>query len=275
MAWYGQINRTLWEIERELEKKPDSFKLRRELLRCHFLQRYEFDKAFRVARDDRSFLFLHDGPSPVCLLLHGAQGTPAEMREMGNFLYSRGYTVYCPRFPRVDFKDRLVSWQSWATSAEGALAMAQRYSREAFVVGLSLGATLGMILAGRHKFRGAVFLAPAVYPRYQPKDLAYLVVHRLAPDLFFRFAGWNGEVLKAMEYLRRNPPKILMPALALQAKDDIRLSLRGLKFVRRYLLHPQSQVTILPRGSHALTRGVAKGEVFQRAHRFLETIRPG
>ena len=115
MTWHGQINRTIWEIENRLRKNPRDFGLRKELLRTHFLQRYEYDRTFHVPRDDRSFLFLQDNRASAFLLLHGAHGTPAEMRDLGNFLYSKGYTVYCPRFSRYDAKNRLVSWESWVT----------------------------------------------------------------------------------------------------------------------------------------------------------------
>jgi esterase/lipase len=85
-------------------------------------------------------------------------------------------------------------------------------------------------------------------------------------------AGWNGEVLKAMDFTKRTTKKIAVPVLALQASDDNRLSNRGLKFIRRHAGHPQSEIKILPRGSHILTRGEAKGEVFSRIQSFLDTL---
>jgi esterase/lipase len=92
------------------------------------------------------------------------------------------------------------------------------------------------------------------------------------PTLFYRLAGWNGEVLKAMDYTRKTTKTISVPVLALQAIDDNRLSNRGLKFIRRHAEHPQSEVKILPAGSHILTRGEAKTEVFNRVHAFLEAL---
>jgi len=142
MNWHGQINRTIWEIQEFVRKKPEDRRMRRELLRAHFLQHFEFDRAFHVPRDDRSFLFLHEKQTPACLLLHGARGTPAEMRELGNFLYSKDFTVFCPRFSRTDTKDRMVSWESWVTQAQTALETVLAYSRDTYVIGLSLGGTM-------------------------------------------------------------------------------------------------------------------------------------
>jgi carboxylesterase len=271
MSWHGQINRTIWEIQERIGKKPENPRYRRELLRAHFLQHFEFDRAFHVPRDDRSFLFLHDEPSPTCLLLHGAKGTPAEMRELGNFLYSRKFSVYCPRFSRTDTKGRMVSWESWVTSAENALTTVKAFTDDVIVIGLSLGGTIAMILSNLHDVKAIVLLAPALYPRMGLKTRFYELGRVATPTLFYRLAGWSGEVLKAMDYAKRTSKKISSPVLALQAGDDKRLSTRGLKFIRRHAEHPQSEIKILPFGSHVLTRGEAKGEVFNRIHSFLSS----
>lgn len=268
--WYGQINRTIWEIRQMLEKKPKSFRLRKELLRTHFLQRSEYDRSFHVPRDDRSFLFLQEGPASICLLFHGAQGTPAEMRELGGYLYSRGFTVYCPRFNRVDMKDRMVSWESWVTDARTSLEVVKEYSPNVHVIGLSLGATLAIMLAEEHRTSTLVLLSPALYQKYKLKERFYAIGRKLLPTLFFRLAGWHGKVLKAMERVRNAPREIKQPVLALQALDDVRLSTKGLKWIRTCATHPQSEVVLLPRGSHTLTRGSAKEEVFQRISAFLQ-----
>ena len=270
MSWHGQINRTIWEIQKKVADKPDHPRYRRELLRAHFLQHFEFDKAYHVPRDDRSFLFLQDNEAPACLLIHGAQGTPAEMRELGNFLYSQGYTVYCPRFSRTDTKDRMVSWESWVTQAETALDTVCMSSYNPFVVGLSLGATIAMVLCGlNERLRGAILLAPALYPKMSLKTRLYQMGRLITPTLFYRLAGWNGEVLKAMDHVKRRAQQITTPVLALQAADDTHLSHRGLKFVRRHCAEG-TEARLLPHGTHVLTRGPAKDDVFAAVREFIE-----
>jgi len=269
MTWHGQINRTIWELENLLEKHPNQFSLKRELLRTHFLQRYEVDRSLHIPRDDRTFLFLQQEPAPACVLIHGGQGTPAELRDLGNHLYSKGFTVYGPRFARMDSKNRMVSWESWVTFAEKALVVAKQYADEVNVVGLSMGGSLGLILNGMHPFSALVLLSPAIFPRFNLKEQMFRFGQVLIPTVFERFAGWEGEMMKAMEQVRKNPREIDIPALVLQARDDRRLSTRGLKHLRDRMIHPQSEVRLLPRGSHVLTRGEARDEVFNRISDFL------
>ncbi len=270
MTWHGQINRTIWEIRHLLEQNPKDFELRRELVRTHFLQRFEYDRSHHIPRDDRSFLFLQEDRAPGCLLLHGAKGSPAEMRDLGNYLYSKGYTVFCPRFSRTDIKERPATWESWISLADSAYATMADYSKRTLVVGLSLGATVAIILAGLHKIAALALLAPAVTPRLQVKERVSLLTRRVAPSLYSRLTGWNGEVLSAMEHVRESTREIAPPTLVLQARDDRVLSTKGLKLMRKWMTHADSEVVLLPSGSHALTRSKTKDDVFERIFRFAE-----
>jgi esterase/lipase len=270
MTWHGQINRTIWEVKHLLEKNPKDFKLRRELLRTYFLQRFEFDKSHHIPRDDRCFLFLQDGRAPAALLLHGAKGTPAEMRDLGNYMYSKGFTVFCPRISRFDAKENPVTWESWVTSAESALTTVMEYSKKTVVVGLSLGGTVGVVLERLHDFSALVLLAPAVVPRLGFKDRWRAIVRYVAPSWFFKTSGWDGEVVKAMEFIRKDPKEIASPTLVLQALDDHALSTKGLNLMRKWVTHADSEVVVLPTGTHALTRGSAKEQVFERVYDFTE-----
>jgi len=272
MAWHGQINRTIWEIKSLLEKRPKDFKLRRELLRTHFLQRFEYDRGHHVPRDDRSFLFLQEGRAPACLLIHGANGTPAEMRDIGNYMYSKGFTVFCPRLSRFDMKDRPVSWESWVTLSETALETILGYSKKTVVVGLSLGGVVAMILDQLHDISALVLLAPAVVPRLSIKQRFILLARRLKASFNFRSGGWDAEIVKAMEHVRKTTEEISTPTLVLQALDDRTLSPKGLKLLRKWVTHKESEVALMPFGTHALTRGKAKEEVFERVYSFAENL---
>jgi esterase/lipase len=164
----------------------------------------------------------------------------------------------------------MVSWESWVTQAKTALETVAAYSDEAYVVGLSLGGTISMILNNLTEVKGLVLLSPALFPRRGLKSRLYELGRIATPTLFYRMAGWNGEVLKAMDFAKQNSKKLEVPILALQARDDKHLSNRGLKFLRRRASHSRTEITILPFGSHVLTRGQAKTEVFDRIYKFLK-----
>jgi len=268
-SWHGQINRTIWEINQALQKTPESPRLRRELLRAQFLQHFEFDKANHIPRDDRTFLFLHDSEAPIVLLLHGSTGTPAEMRELGNHLHSNGISAYCPRLTRIDSKERQMTWESWVTQAQIAAEIVATCTPNAFVCGLSLGGTVSLILSEQVKLGGLVLLAPALYPRMGLKERLLQMTRVVTPTVFYHFAGWNGEVVKAMDHVRKRARDLDLPLLAVQAEDDARLSPRGLKFLRRHARHTDTDIRLVKEGTHVLTRGAARDEVFDAVTKFI------
>ncbi|MEJ2722795.1 MAG: hypothetical protein P8181_16905, partial [bacterium] len=200
--------------------------------------------------------------------LHGANGTPAEMRDLGNYLYSKGFTVFCPRMSRFDMKDRPVSWESWVTLTRDALNTTLEYTKKTMIVGLSFGATVALVLNNIQPVPAMALLAPAIVPRLGLKGRFYALVRLAAPAVFYRYAGWNGEIARGMDSVRRGIGVIETPALVLQALDDRVLSTKGLKILRRRVKHADSEVVVLPNGTHALTRGKAKNEVFERVFQF-------
>jgi esterase/lipase len=191
------------------------------------------------------------------------------MRELGNYLYQNGISVYCPRFARVDTREKMVTWESWVTQADTALDTVMAYSSNVFVVGLSLGATISLVLARERTLKGLVLLAPALFPRMTLKGRFYQIVRLLVPPLFYRFAGWNGEVLKAMDFARKSAKRVRLPVLVMQASDDTHLSSRGVRFIRRHARLKRNEFHTLATGGHVLTSGPSKDEVFQRVRDFV------
>ena len=56
------------------------------------------------------------------------------------------------------------------------------------------------------------------------------------------------------------------------ARDDRVISTRGLNLLRKWLTEDQSEVVLLPHGSHAIARGKAKEEVLDRAYEFSQKV---
>jgi esterase/lipase len=165
-------------------------------------------------------------------------------------------------------KDRPVPWEAWVTLVRDALETTLDYSKKTMLVGLSLGGTIAVILNKVQPVPAMVLLAPAVTPRLGFKGRLYEFARRVTPTLFYKHAGWNGEIAKAMAYVRDNVDEIQTPTLVLQALDDRVMSSKGLKILRRRSAHEDSEVVVLTHGTHALTRGKAKNEVFERVFQF-------
>ena len=108
------------------------------------------------------FLFQTPGSDTACLLLHGFTATPQEMRRLGNFLHSCGFSVSCPLLAGhgTDVRDlAATTWQDWQQSAyDGWLALSQAH-KHVFTIGLSLGGALALYQASQVPLSGLVAMA--------------------------------------------------------------------------------------------------------------------
>jgi carboxylesterase len=101
------------------------------------------------------------------LLVHGFTGSPQSLRPWGEFLAAEGLAVSCPLLPghgtRWQDMNR-TRWPEWYAAAETAFAALRERCEAVFVMGLSMGGTLALLLAERHgaNVAGAVTVNPSL-----------------------------------------------------------------------------------------------------------------
>ena len=155
--------------------------------------------------------------SVAVLLLHGFGDTPNSLRPWGEALADSGVMVSMPRLPGHGARWQAlnkVSAEGWVRAAEESLMDLRREQAQVFVMGISLGATLGLRLAELHpeQVSGVVAVNPvAVGLRAAPRFLG-IVRHlrrsrrRFAVDIKRRgvtHIGYERIPLKAAFELRR------------------------------------------------------------------------
>lgn len=107
------------------------------------------------------FLLLGDRSKPACLLVHGFTGTPKEMRWMGEYLNQNGYTCLGIRLAghATDPEDMIRSnWTDWVASVEDGFSLLRDSSDAVFLVGLSMGGVLSLLMSTRANVNGVVSL---------------------------------------------------------------------------------------------------------------------
>src|SRR5512134_1587597 len=110
------------------------------------------------------FFFPGDSSKPACLLVHGFTGTPKEMRWMGEFLNGHGYTCLGVRLaghathPEDMIRSR---YTDWIGSVEDGYHLLRGVTDKIFLVGLSMGGDLALLLSTRlaQRVRGVVAMS--------------------------------------------------------------------------------------------------------------------
>lgn len=236
--------------------------------------------------------------SCAALLLHGFTGSPWELRPVGEALAARGVHVTCPRLPGHGTTPEAMLFAGhpqWLEAAGAALKSLEG-PRPVFLIGLSMGALLAMVLAARNraKVKGVVLMAPAL--RLKGRDARLLRRLRFLPGLDVRETWLKktstdielDEVRSQSPILPRYPlsrvldlfalaelaheaePRISCPSLVIGAVNDHVVETREVMALQARL--PFSRRLLLQRGFHIIPRDTDRAVALTEIAHFVEEL---
>src|SRR3989344_5852177 len=95
------------------------------------------------------------------LLLHGFAANTYSMKELADFFSENDYNVYAPLLPghgTSAFDMEKYSWRDWQNKSEESYLMLRNTSKDVYVVGVSMGADLGLNLAKKYDINGLIII---------------------------------------------------------------------------------------------------------------------
>jgi carboxylesterase len=167
---------------------------------------------------------LEGGPTGI-LLVHGFTATTAEMRPLGEYLHSKGYSVSAPLLPGHNTCPEDINnyrWGDWVSEVEAAYLVLARRTEQVFIGGESTGGLLALYLASCHpEISGVLTYAPALKLVLRPVDVFKL--HLIAPFIpYIRQDDVEDDGLAWQGYMAK-PLKGVIQLLRLQKKTLPRL----------------------------------------------------
>jgi carboxylesterase len=96
---------------------------------------------------------LEQGNDVGCLLIHGFNGRPADLRPLADDLIRRGYTVHVPMLPghgSTPVAMRSARWRDWLAAVQQAHGALRTTCSRVVLIGHSMGGALAMAEAARH-----------------------------------------------------------------------------------------------------------------------------
>jgi carboxylesterase len=245
------------------------------------------------------FLLLGDRSKPACLLIHGFTGTPKEMRWMGEYLNQQGHTCLGVRLAGHATlpKDMIRSnWTDWTASVEDAYSFLRGVTDNIFLIGLSMGGVLSLLMSTRLKVRGVVAISTPYKLRYDPRlkftnllsrFVSYLPKTNQRPGpTWFDEEALNdhvsypqnplrsvGELNKLMGEMRSALPKVDVPVLLIHSKDDPYVLLKNMELIHADLKKSTDSTKLYVTGSgHVVTRDAARHLVFESTGEFIRRV---
>ncbi|MCK6538447.1 MAG: alpha/beta fold hydrolase [Anaerolineales bacterium] len=245
------------------------------------------------------FLLLGDRSKPACLLVHGFTGTPKEMRWMGEYLNQNGYTCLGIRLAghATDPEDMIRSnWTDWVASVEDGFSLLRDSSDAVFLVGLSMGGVLSLLMSTRANVNGVVAMSTPYKlpddPRLRHIDwiakmIPYMPKSNEEPGAsWFDKEAWKdhisypqnpvrsiGQLNKLLGEMRAALPKINVPVLLMHSKDDRYVSPENMEMIFEDLKNASDRTKVYLTGSsHVVTRDAARRQVFESALEFIRRV---
>ncbi len=227
-------------------------------------------------------LYLKGPGDKAVLIIHGYTGYTGEYYPLARKLHQMGYAVSLPRLPghgtnRHDFKS--TGWKDWLNHVDNAYAdLAAEYSR-VFIVGLSMGGILTLILAARYNPERIVLLAPAMAVRnrmfYLTPVLRYLVWDirkkwesnetasadrkALGNEYWTRIMlGQVAQVRKLQKIAKRHLRAVQSPVLLVLSRADATVSEKAADIIRNGLKRTPMKEILLEDSHHVLLTGCDK-----------------
>lgn len=245
------------------------------------------------------FLFLGDPSKPACLLIHGFTGTPKEMRWMGEFLNQQGYTCLGIRLAghATHPEDMIRSnWTDWTASVEDGYHLLRGISSDIFLVGLSMGGILSLLMSTKLDVRGVVAMSTPYKlpddPRLRHIDwiskiVAYMPKSDEVPgSSWFDKDAWKdhisypenpvrsiGQLNLLLGEMRAALPQLHVPVLLIHSEDDGYVLPANIELIYADLLNASDKTKLFVTGSgHVVTRDAARQQAFQYALEFIQRI---
>lgn len=270
------LSKNIWELQQLIESGQAKSRARQMLLRAYAQQVDHLEDELGIDPEDRAFILPRDDTRDGLLLIHGATGSPRDLRDLAEFLHAGGFSVYCMRLPGHGAEDANAGEMRWESALYDVEARYQQLSdccRNVSIVGYSFGATLALQLDLKPRPTSMVLLAPALFPKlgWFKRMLLSLGLNRF--ESVRRALGWQAELLDAMAAARRQKWWYGTPIHGAMCKDDPRIDTRSMTFLRARLTHHRTVLQELDTGGHDFHRGERSGDVQRGVLEFLRENR--
>lgn len=240
--------------------------------------------------------FLFPGSRTGCLLMHGFTGTPKEMRWMGEDLAGRGLSVLGIRLAghATHPQDMLrCRWTDWVASVEDGYHVLCGLADHIYLMGLSMGGMLALLMATRLPVRGVVAIST---PWLISRDWRLPYIHLVSWVWRYRRkspgppgSGWHdaeawkdhisyphnplrsvAELNALSAEMRRALPDVRVPVLLVHSQDDDYVLPENLDRIYEGLTHaPEKTRLLVSNSGHVVTREPARQQVFDAAADFV------
>lgn len=235
--------------------------------------------------------FFENGPRAV-LLLHGFTGNSADVRMLGRFLETKGYTSLAPHYaghgvaPEKLVETGPADW--WQDVEEAYQTLIDKGYTEIAVAGLSLGGVFSLKLGYTKPIKGIVTMCAPMhmkstdlmyqgvleyareYKKYEGKD------DKLIEEEMKKFEGKPMETLAELRELigevRNNVDHVYAPLFVVQGTLDTVINTDSANIIHDEAESTDKRIKWYEKSGHVITLDQEKKQLHEDIYEFLESL---
>ncbi|MBW2992908.1 alpha/beta fold hydrolase [Candidatus Woesearchaeota archaeon] len=279
-----EIFKDILALKNELKSEPENREIRNNLAEQMFNLELERAKAADVRPGNEPF-FINKNSNTSVLLIHGFTASPWELRELGERLAEKGYNVYGTLLAGHGTERsemRKTTWRDWYENTKNAYEALNYISSKIFVVGISTGGSLGILLADDYKVDGLVCLACPIQIRDENTRLIPLLKYfywyekrELSEEEKLYYYGYRPlasieQLTQLIDHYSVVLGDVNMPVLIVQNRNDPTVDPESAEFIFDKIKSVDKEIVYFDGDYHVLTKGEFKEPVFGLIYEFIE-----
>jgi len=227
---------------------------------------------------------------------HGLTSTPAEIRDLCEYLHRQGYNIYGVRLKGhgtlpQDLRD--VDYSEWLESFNRGYAAIRQVCKNIYLGGFSTGGLVALLSASKkgRAVDGVIcinsalelddirvnYAVPALnavndFFSFFNADLEYIEHTSEYPDASYNrlYVSTLAELRKLMAETEKALRKIDIPVLVVQGDNDPVVDPKSAQMIIRNIRSKEIELYMPPRGNHLIIRGEGSGEICDRVLGFMD-----
>lgn len=269
---------------------PDFLKIKRQSATADLVSQFYSD-----AHIVNKPFYFHGTNKRAVLLLHGWTSTPYEMRALGEYLNSAGFSVYAPLLTGHGTQPEDlegVEWKQWLKDAEEAYKGLSEDHEEIYVGGMSAGGSLALHIAQKHADVAGLLLMGTPYKLRYEKVGYYIarIVKRFSKykkKRYPRTLGVRPSMTQLISYQRypiesaiqaysvikaatQQLSRITQPCMIIQSHHDHLVERDSIRRLHASIRSQRKEMRVLHNVSHNFIGDAHRLNIFKDILKFLE-----
>lgn len=236
--------------------------------------------------------FMFEGDDRAVLLLHGFTGHSADVRMLGRYLNTKGYTCYAPIYSgHGKSPEDLIgaTAQEWWKDAQEAYDYLQSKGyKKIYIAGLSLGGVLGLHLATNNPVEALVTMcAPMFFDNEEQLTIGFRqfakeykqlegkdeeTIQQELDQLLEKAKDLFLEIKKSIEKVKENVDMLYAPTLVAQATQDQMINPDSANYIYENVESDKKKIKWYENAGHAITFSREKDKLHEDIEGFFASL---